>query len=633
LGKIKNWEAGKLLVRASQPWQFALCLLAFWLLFFAFFRLWFILWLHAEWATELPWVALWQALPLDFSMAGYLMAIPLALWFVGLPLNTTARQFCHKVTSGFNFGVLAILVFVFGANIFVYEEWHTPLNNRAIEYFRTPGAMLDSMSLVFKFGSVLAYVGLTWLWWRMYRYVLNPTAFKTGKTAWNLAWVPVFASLLFLTIRGGLGKMPINESAVYYSAYSFNNHAATNTAWHMVHSLVETRSTQNHYRYMPDALARGKVADLLPQPAHSGPAETWLNLDPGTAPNVVFILMESMTAQVVAELNGEKGICPNLSRLIRDGILGEKIYSSGYRTDQGLVAILGGYPAQPDQSVVLLQDKAAKLPSVPKILKERGYSTAFFYGGQLTFANIGVWLRNQQFETIISETDFSTKKITQRWGADDNQVFQKALQTFGQLKQPFFSTILTLSLHTPYDVPHSSKWSGNTERDKFLNSAVFADKAIGQFFEKAEHKSWYANTLFVLVADHGHPQPNGTLMDDPLARQVPLIFTGPLIHPDWRGKRLQKLGNHHDIPVTVLNEMAISTATFGWSKDLFSEKAKDFAYYSNENGLGWIDSANAGFFRFSGKEWQNYGGKGLDTVNQNLAKAYLQAFYDDYLGL
>lgn len=79
---------------------------------------------------------------------------------------------------------------------------------------------------------------------------------------------------------------------------------------------------------------------------------------------------------------------------------------------------------------MLLQDKAAKLPSVPKML-DRGYA-ASFYGGELTFANIGVWLRNQQFENIISENDFSAAEITQRWGADDGLVFQKAINTLNK---------------------------------------------------------------------------------------------------------------------------------------------------------------------------------------------------------
>ena len=633
MGKINRLNAFARTQPAFQPALFALRLLAFWLLFFALFRCWFIVWLRHEWAEEAPWAAFWAALPLDLSMAGYLMALPILLWFMGMTAAPGIQRSCSKLITGFNVGVFAIFVFVFGANVFIYEEWHTLLNNRALEYFRTPAAMLDSMSFLFKIGSVLTYLSIVAFWWWLYKKLVGTQVFPARRLRWNFAWVPAIAVFLFLSIRGGTGKMPINESAVYYSAHLFNNHAATNPAWYLLHSLIETRSTENHFRQMDDVLARQLTEQLYLPREQSTSTKNWLQLQPDKRPNVVFILMESMTVQVVEELGGEKGVCPNLSRLIQEGILFENCYSSGYRTDQGLVAILGGFPSQPDQSVVLLQDKAAKLPSVPKTLKNVGYSTAFFYGGQLTFANIGVWLRNQSFELIISEKDFSQSEIKQRWGADDGAVFDKALQSLRQIPQPFFANILTLSLHTPYDVPFQSRWNGTSESDKFLNSAAFADHAIGAFFQKAGKEPWFENTLFVLVADHGHQQPGGISMDQPRARQVPLLITGPLLQADWRGRRIPTIGNHHDIPATILDELGFSTSPFAWSKDLLRKNTRNFAYYANENGMGWVEPQGAAFFPFAKKGWQKSAGAGLDTTQQQTAEAYLQTLYNDFLGL
>ena len=617
---------------AGAAWRFPLGLLAFWLLFFALFRIWFILWLRSEWSDESPWPALWNALPLDLSMAAYLIALPLLLWFTCIPVGQNTQNACSRLITGFNVLVFVISVFGFGANVFIYQEWHTPLNNRALEYFRTPGAMLDSMSFGFKLGSVAAYAFCVWVFWNLYRRLVGTELFPQTLKNRNIAWLPAQAVLLFLAIRGGLGVMPVNESAVYYSPHLFYNHAATNTAWHVIHSLIETRSTENHYRFMRDDEALERTQALFARPDTPAAKHDWLQLPEGEKPNIVFILMESMTAQVMEELGGEAGVAPNLSRLAREGLLFTRCFSSGFRTDQGLVAVLGGFPAQPDQSIVLLQDKAAKLPSIPKILKKSGYANSFFYGGELTFANIGVWLRNQQFEKIISEKDFTAAEITQRWGADDGLVFQKAISTLNQTPQPFFSTILTLSLHTPYDVPFQSKWSGSTEKEQFLNSAAFADYAIGQFFQKAAQEPWFSNTLFVLVADHGHINPGRVRMDDPRSRQVPLIVTGPLIHPEWRGKRIETLGNHHDIPATILEELGYSADAFTWSKDLLNKNAREFAYYTNENGLGWISPNGASFYQFESKEWRNFGGlsNSMDVAD---AKAFLQTLYNDFLRL
>mgnify|MGYP000013173179 CR=1 FL=1 len=660
---------------------FPLRLLAFWLLFFAAFRLWFVLWFHAEWSPPGPgrvWLSFWHGLPLDLSMAGYLLVLPVLFWFAGLaihprsmvqhPTSNVQRPASNiqrpassvqHLISGFNFLLISALVFVFGANVFIYEEWHTLLNNRAVEYLSTPRALLDSMSLGFKIGAVLLYIGAVWLMWEVYEYVVirqwsflslghssNPA--NDPITRWSLLLLPLWLVVLALMIRGGLGVMPINESAVYYSQNPFDNHAATNTAWHLAHSQMEVRSTTNHFRFMSKEVAHQEVDKLLNGAARAINFQTqFFQTRQDTTPlNVVFLIMESHTAQVVDALGGEPGVCPHLSRLIREGILFENCYGSGYRTDQGLVSVLAGYPAQPDQSIVLLSDKAAKLNSVPKTLRDQGYSTAFFYGGELTFANIGVWLSDQRFNKILSEKNFAKSEKTQRWGVDDHLLLQRSLLEINQLKPPFFATAMTLSLHPPYDVPYKSQWQGDDNRSRFLNSAAFADWAIGEFFKSAEQQPWYKNTLFVLVADHGSASIGDIGQDNPKARHLPLIFFSPAFDNLWKGKRLDIFCNHHDIAATVLPMIGqkFEEKNQPGSRDLWLWNGilndsplparqrfhNGFAYYANENGIGWINDQGKGFYTFTDKTWHMWEGR-LDSTSQQNAKAYLQVLYDDFL--
>lgn len=634
---------------------FPLRLLTFWLLFFAAFRLWFVGWFHTEWSPQAPasvWKSFLYALPLDLSLAGYLLAPSILFWFVGLAAGPRSHPLFSSLIFGFNVGLFAILVFIFGANVFIYEEWHTLLNNRALEYFKTPAALLDSMSFIFKIVCVGLYaLGVLLFVW-LYRRVVGKQTYGQNPSRWGLLALPVWLALLALGIRGGVGVMPINESAVYYSPHLFNNHAATNTGWYFLHSLIEARSTTNHYRSMGQEEAQLRVERLMgPNITDGDLTFDWFNRSDTSRLNVVFLIMESMTAQIVEELDGEKGICPNLSRFIREGILFDQCYSSGYRTDQGIVSVLGGYPAQPDQSVVLLTDKAAQLYSVPKVLRQHGYSTAYYYGGELTFANIGVWLRNQGFEQVISESDFSNAEKTQRWGVDDGILLQRAAREIGQLRPPFFATAMTLSLHPPYDVPASLSVPaplgppvrGGGDREKFLNSAAFADHALGEFFKTAQQQLWYANTIFVLVADHGVSPPNGFGLDNPKARRVPLLIYGEPLAKQWRGQRISVFANHHDIPATVLRILGYRTEKFAWSRDLWrlyrrvrpptsSANENGFAYYTNENGVGWVNQQGAGFYQFQDKTWQMFGGK-LDSASQEDAKAYLQILYEDFLQL
>lgn len=617
--------------------EYPVRLLCFWLLFFAAFRLWFVFWFSAKWSSQSGgqvWAAFWHALPLDLSTVGYLLALPLL--FAPILSSIRLQKFpVEKVFFWYNVLLISVLVFVFGANVFLYEEWQTLLNNRAIAYMRSPAALLDSMSGVFKLGAAALYLGSVWFWVKMHRVIVGSAANSSPSTPrlyqkW-LVW-PVQLGLLALCVRGGTGVMPINESAVYYSGHLFDNHAATNTAWHLLHSMIETRTERNPFIFNDKAQAEAIVAQLLEGQKTSLRPQV---LDTTAAkPNVVFIIMESMTAQVVAELGGEPGVCPNLGRLAREGVLFENIFGSGYRTDQGLVSILSGYPAQPDQSVVLLEDKSAKLPSVPRILRQNGYATAYFYGGELTFANIGVYLANQGYAQIMSEKDFDDADKTQRWGVDDDRLLQRAATEIGRLPQPFFATAMTLSLHPPYDVPFESQWSDNqSERNKFLNTAAFADHAIGRFFERVRGDAWYRNTLFVLVADHGSSQPGAVGMEKGASRRVPLIVFGEPLASSQRGKRVAAFGNHHDTPATVLAALGHEISGFRFSRDLFSaQPTGGFAYFTNENGLGWATPSGEAFFNFESKNWETNSGQ-LDPASQQAAKAYLQVLYDDFLGL
>ena len=132
-------------------------------------------------------------------------------------------------------------------------------------------------------------------------------------------------------------------------------------------------------------------------------------------------------------------------------------------------------------------------------------------------------------------------------------------------------------------------------------------------------------------------------MDDPRSRHIPLILFGKPIHKDWIGKKVDVFGNHHDIPATVLHTITGKPVVdFPWSRDLWdlnvavnayrndANQKLDFAYYTNENGLGWLNRQGAGFYYFENKQWNWWRGQ-IDSTGQKQAKAYLQTLYEDFL--
>src|SRR5690554_7970402 len=78
------------------------------------------------------------------------------------------------------------------------------------------------------------------------------------------------------------------------------------------------------------------------------------------------------------------------------------------------------------------------------------------------------------------------------------------LDKINQQDEPFIECAFTGSTHSPYDYPghNKPKWTGAEKN--FMNSVIYADQCLSDFIDSAKQQPWYENTLFVIVADHGH---------------------------------------------------------------------------------------------------------------------------------
>ncbi|MBK7028574.1 MAG: sulfatase-like hydrolase/transferase [Bacteroidales bacterium] len=63
--------------------------------------------------------------------------------------------------------------------------------------------------------------------------------------------------------------------------------------------------------------------------------------------------------------------------------------------------------------------------------------------------------------------------------------------------------MLTLTSHEPFDIPVEPLMKGTDMESKFLSSLHYTDMAIGNFIREAKQRTWWNNTLVVIIADHG----------------------------------------------------------------------------------------------------------------------------------
>jgi phosphoglycerol transferase MdoB-like AlkP superfamily enzyme len=344
-------------------------------------------------------------------------------------------------------------------------------------------------------------------------------------------------------------------------------------------------------------------------------------------PNVILIIVEGFTANVIESLGGRKGITPNFNQLSKEGILFTNFYASGDRTDKGLVSILSAFPAQTQRSIIKFPDKTQKLTYLSRKLEGLNYKTSFVYGGDADFANYRSFLTYGGFQHITSDDDFDSEFNTSKWGVHDQYLFdqvKKELDTTS-LAQPFFKTVLTLSSHEPFDVP-LKQIPGEDDASLFLNSCYYTDKYLGEFITYCKQQSWWDNTLIIITADHGHRLPDR--IDSRIREKfhIPLLWLGGAIKKDTV---INRYGGHTDIANTLLAQLDQSSTDFLFSKDIFGNHTKDFAMYIFIDGYGYVDPEHYIVYDNPGKIYLHEEGvtKEEDTY---YGRAYLQTLFLDY---
>ncbi len=624
---------------------FWLRLWMFWLLYFTLHRIVFLVYNYAVY-SEYPVLeqsrAFWEALKLDLSAAGYLITIP-GLLLIG-------HVFSVKFINRFNYFLIALVGLISVTDTLLYHEWGSKLNAYALSFLYYPTQMLASVTNSQIILALILEISLIGLGIILYKFIL-----KTGRRSsvefekFNFSRKKIHtagygtASLLmlgltFLAIRGGWNLVPINQSAAYYSLHAPLNHLATNTSWNLLFDVIKTNKAneQGGISYFDEKTIQKNLKEIY----RSNPKEQEKILD-NTRPNIVLVILESYTADVIETLGGEKGVAPYFSKMTNEGLLFENIYATGDRTDKGMVGILSSYPAQSCSSIIKEPQKFEKLPTLPAVLKASGYSTSVFYGGESEFANFKAYWKHASFDKIIDEEEFEEKDKNSKWGAHDHVVFEKVIKDLSNQKAPFFTTVLTLSCHEPFETPIATPYDKAVEKEIDMNkkqanlfrkAAYYTDWSIHKFMEAAKKQPWYDQTLFIFVADHGNRLPK--LYKD--AHQfekyrIPLLFYGNAISKKLVATRNSRIGSQTDIVPTLLGQLGIESASFQWGKDLLNPSSKQFAFYCYNEGMTWITPE--GSLRYvTATETPQFKENQKNTLSKELpyAKSYLQALLEDY---
>jgi phosphoglycerol transferase MdoB-like AlkP superfamily enzyme len=606
-------------------------LILFWLLLFALQHVIFLIYNSAELkpasAAEVL-KSFYYAISMDVAATSFLIGIPVVILMFSLFIkgNRAYSFLFHGVNYLLIFSCILISIIDTG----LYSAWGSKINSKAISYLAFPGEMVHAAKAVNYWLFIMIFLAecavVFYVYYRIFKIDTNghkPLVFK-------ILFIPVMVFLLILGMRGGFQTYPINKSWVYFSKYPVLNNSAINGFWNFMEIFVSPDEKENPYHYFTKEEAQKKVADLMFTPKDT--TECIFNV---AHPNIVLIMMEGVSAECMATLGGEPGIMPHLDSLTKQSLLFTDYYASGFRTEQGLISLLCGFPAQPKATILRKFGKFDKLPNLPKILAGIGYTSNYYYSGNLEFANTKAFLNFSGFARTLDNTNYTWHKTTD-WGAYDEELFDCHLKESVSDSQPFFSIIMTSTNHEPFDANVEKMFAGNSLADAYRNTAHYTDECIYNYLQKAASEKWFENTIFIITSDHAHSFPKARAANDPERHHIPLIFYGNVLKPEYRGKKIDVTGSQMDLPVMILSQLNLSYLQFTKSKNLFNKHVNGFAFYTFDNGFGIVTKDQTLVFDHDLQQVvmrKNNLSPSSDSVLLDKGKAYLQLMYEEYLGL
>lgn len=557
-----------------------------------------------------------SGLKLDIAIAGYLTALPLLLCIVSLFVKIPFK----KILLPYNILIAAATALAFIADASLYPFWGFKLDGTFLQYIDSPENAIASVTTGYLFVRFAVFVALTTLI-SLTLHRITPEKFaKADKKILSLIVFLFAGGLLFLAIRGGVKESTNNVGQVYYSDDLFLNHSAVNPIFSFIYSLSKIQDYGDTYKFY-DEEERSALFDSL----YTTDGTISDTLFKSTRPNIVTIILEGMGSVFIDELGG-KSIAKNFSKLCSEGVLFTNCYANSYRTDRGLISLLSGYSSFPQISVMKSPVKSQSLPAIASSLSKAGYHNTFLYGGDINFTNMKSYIFSGGYNTLMADTDFPSEAKKHQWGVNDDVTFNTLCSIID--RQPkdrnWHVTLLTLSSHEPWIVPHNS-----IPDEKIANAFAYTDSCLGVFVDKMKKSAEWENMLIICVPDHTvSSYPRDADRTDRRRNHIPLLMLGGAVKGP---KRIEALCNQSDLAATLLAQMQLPTDEYKFSRNILSPAYRyPFAYHTFNNGVEFIDST--GFSMLDLNAGAILKEEPADSAHSRLkrAKAILQSTYNDY---
>ncbi|MDR2476110.1 MAG: LTA synthase family protein, partial [Bacteroidales bacterium] len=540
--------------------------------------------------------------------------------------DTTAMQLLHLCTGGIQFDLTAVLytnAFFFLLMLFpapfrtnrkyqLTARWIFFLTNALallancvdMVYFRFTGRR-TTMAVFDEFAhesNVLKIIGISMLeYWYVslfavvsvgLLYFLSRGVAVVPKRKVNVWYyvchtliLALFGGCFVIGVRGGVGSYvrPVTLSnANQYINYANEAYIVLNTPFCVYRTIGKKNIANPQYFKTEKELEAQFNPVVVPNPSGE-----FKNL------NVIIFILESFSKEYVGELNREldngtyQGYTPFLDSLIRQGLTFEYSFANGRRSIEAMPSVLSSIPSF-FEPYFLTPYSSNKISGIAGELNSKGYYSAFFHGapngsmGFQAFANIS------GYRDYFGLSEYGNRDFDGTWAVWDEEFFQFFAEKMNTFQQPFVTTLFSASSHHPFRVPqkYAARFADIKGNLPIYKCIEYTDFALRRFFETASQMAWFANTLFVITADHTNEVMHVEYKNDAGVYKVPIVFYQP--HSHLTG-RIPKIAQQVDIMPTVLSYLNYDQPFLSFGCNLLDSMAMNCAMVYNKPVFQYVE--------------------------------------------
>ena len=567
-----------------------------------------------------------MGLRFDIVISGYIIIFPAFTLFL-ISFFTNKDKLIKRIFFYWIFIFFSIAFMISAADIPYFHQFFERFSVGAFEWLDNLDFVLamivqEPSYILF----LLLFIVLDILYWYALKWI-----FKSSKTYVrpnifiNIITVVLFLAFMFLGIRGRIAeKSPIRVGTAYFSDNAFLNKMGLNPVFTLIRTYLDSQKEENktvHLLSSDLALRNTKnYLHLKNTNLYNTPIARKVQYDslrPMLKPNIVVVIMESMSAAKMNYFGNKEQLTPFLDSLAYKSLFFDNFFSAGKHTFNGIFSTLFSFPALYRQHTLR---NIRQYDGFAPTLKKIGYSTTYFTTHDGQFDNVAGFLKANHFDNIFSQKDYPSEEVKTTLGVPDDYMFRYAIpviDTLARSKKPFFVSFMTTSDHGPFYVPDYFKPKTKKIRTQITE---YADWSLQQFIIMASKQDWFDNTIFVFVADHGAPM--NVVYDIPLNYfHVPLLIYAPKLI--GTPKVLNKTGSQLDIFPTVMGIINQSYINNTMGIDLLND-SRPYAIINDDNKIGIVDQSYLCVMKNKGKELSLYNyksTKNIDIINSNKAKA------------